>query len=242
MAEALFYYYTPDNPNIGHYTFGLRMHAFIFLVANADFTISRADLVLERFDDTKIVGNFTCQIQTVNQSTLAPTGITLTYKTLNLNSLSETRTWITFNFENEADLEANTYYALVFHDTEYNNESVDYSVLWQCREFNPYSTGVFRFSADAGITWVDGSEWGWDDHDFAFRIYGDWTEEQKDNWIGILHPPLPTGVTLSDEDGVPPDIPPGTPVGTESATGENNIITVRHLLAAANNRIWLEDI
>ena len=55
---------------------------------------------------------------------------------------------------------------------------------------------------------------------------------QGDEWnftTLVFDPVLPTGVTL-DEDGNPT----GTP------TGENNIITVKRLVAAANNRIWYE--
>ena len=44
-------------------------------------------------------------------------------------------------------------------------------------------------------------------------------------------PPLPSGITLND-DGVPT----GTP------TGENNIVTIRRLVVAANNKIWYEAI
>lgn len=47
----------------------------------------------------------------------------------------------------------------------------------------------------------------------------------------VFDPPLPTGVTL-DEDGDPT----GTP------TGESNMITVKRLVAAANDRIWYEQI
>lgn len=47
----------------------------------------------------------------------------------------------------------------------------------------------------------------------------------------LFAPPLPTGVTL-DEDGEPT----GTP------TGENNMLTVKRLVAAANGKIWVEDI
>lgn len=47
----------------------------------------------------------------------------------------------------------------------------------------------------------------------------------------VFEPPLPSGITL-DEDGVPT----GTP------TGENNMITVRRLVAAANDKIWVEDV
>jgi len=44
-------------------------------------------------------------------------------------------------------------------------------------------------------------------------------------------PPLPTGVTLNAE---------GEPTGTP--TGESNMITVRKLVVAANDKIWYEDI
>lgn len=51
----------------------------------------------------------------------------------------------------------------------------------------------------------------------------------------VFEPPLPSGVTLSyagDDDGVPT----GTP------TGGNLMIATRILVAAANNKIWYEDI
>lgn len=44
-------------------------------------------------------------------------------------------------------------------------------------------------------------------------------------------PVLPTGVTLDGS---------GNPTGT--ATGENNIVTIRRWVAAANNKIWYEDL
>jgi len=46
----------------------------------------------------------------------------------------------------------------------------------------------------------------------------------------VFDPPLPSGVTLED----------GEPTGTP--TGESNMITVKRLVAAANDRIWYEDI
>lgn len=57
---------------------------------------------------------------------------------------------------------------------------------------------------------------------------------QGDEWAFttlIFDPVLPTGVTL-DEDGEPT----GTP------TGESNMVTIKRLIAAANNKIWYEDI
>lgn len=44
-------------------------------------------------------------------------------------------------------------------------------------------------------------------------------------------PPLPTGITLDSE---------GNPTGT--ASGDNTMITIRRLVAAANNKIWIEDV
>lgn len=44
-------------------------------------------------------------------------------------------------------------------------------------------------------------------------------------------PPLPSGVTLDAE---------GNPTG--DPTGENNVITLRRLIVAANNKIFYEDI
>ena len=56
---------------------------------------------------------------------------------------------------------------------------------------------------------------------------------QGDEWYFtalIFNPVLPTGITLVDEE------PTGDP------TGENNMITVRRLVAAANSKIWYEEI
>jgi len=51
-------------------------------------------------------------------------------------------------------------------------------------------------------------------------------------------PPLPTGITLSDDEGEPGG-GEGTPTGTP--TGENNMITVQRLVVAANNKLFYED-
>lgn len=51
----------------------------------------------------------------------------------------------------------------------------------------------------------------------------------------IFKPPLPTGITL-DYSGGTPGVPTGTP------TGENNMMAVRRLIAAADNKIWIEDV
>jgi len=48
-------------------------------------------------------------------------------------------------------------------------------------------------------------------------------------------PPLPTGVTL-DYEGDPPGEPTGTP------TGENNMMSIRRLVVAAESKIWYENI
>jgi len=48
-------------------------------------------------------------------------------------------------------------------------------------------------------------------------------------------PPLPTGMSLTDVEGEE-----GEPTGTP--TGENNMITIRKLVAAAHNKLWVEDI
>jgi len=55
----------------------------------------------------------------------------------------------------------------------------------------------------------------------------------------VFAPPLPTGVSLSDVAGSEGVI---TDAAKAAATGSNNIITLRKLLAAANNRIWFEDV
>jgi len=48
-------------------------------------------------------------------------------------------------------------------------------------------------------------------------------------------PPLPTGITLTDVEG-----DEGEQTGTP--TGVNNMITVRKLIAVANNKVWMESI
>lgn len=48
-------------------------------------------------------------------------------------------------------------------------------------------------------------------------------------------PPLPTGVTLDHSGG-------GGGVPTGTATGLNNMITIKKLIVAANNKIWCEDV
>ena len=48
-------------------------------------------------------------------------------------------------------------------------------------------------------------------------------------------PPLPTGVTLTDVAGSE-GVPTGTP------TGENAVISIKRLVAAANSKIWYEDL
>lgn len=61
---------------------------------------------------------------------------------------------------------------------------------------------------------------------------------QGDEWIFTtmnFAPVLPTGVTL-DHSGGEGGVPTGTP------TGENNIMTIRRLVVAANDKIWYEDL
>ena len=55
----------------------------------------------------------------------------------------------------------------------------------------------------------------------------------------LFEPPLPAGVTL-DYSGDPGDEGYGEPTGTP--TGENNLITVRRLVAAAENKFWYEEL
>ncbi|GAH16628.1 unnamed protein product, partial [marine sediment metagenome] len=55
----------------------------------------------------------------------------------------------------------------------------------------------------------------------------------------IFKPPLPSGITL-DYSGDPDDEDFGEPIGIP--TGGNNMISVRRLVAAARNRIFIEDI
>jgi len=46
----------------------------------------------------------------------------------------------------------------------------------------------------------------------------------------VYDPPLPSGVTMVD----------GEPAG--DPTGENNMVTIKRLVVAADNKIWYEDI
>ncbi len=48
----------------------------------------------------------------------------------------------------------------------------------------------------------------------------------------LFAPPFPTGVTL--DYGEDPPVPTGTP------TGENNMVTIKRIVAAANNKIFYE--
>ena len=60
---------------------------------------------------------------------------------------------------------------------------------------------------------------------------------QGDEWVFttmLFAPPLPTGYSL--DYGEDPPVLTGTP------TGESNMMTVRKLVVAANNKIWYEDI
>lgn len=243
MSEALFYSHVSTRSDRVT-VYGSIIAAMIFRVTGADFAISRVDLFLQRYyhsqwpDSTP--GNFTCEIQSVNQTTLNPTGVTLAYKILNLNGLEAGEMeWVTFTLESSADLEANKYYAILFYDTGFTPDPIgrrDWMEWWGTDE-DEYPTGELRYSPNGGSTWTDGSEVTDVDVDLIFKVYGDWTEEQS-NWA-MFYPPLPTGITLN-ESGTPPDNPPGSQLGTP--TGVNNMITVRKLIAAANSRIWVEDI
>jgi len=63
------------------------------------------------------------------------------------------------------------------------------------------------------------------------------TAEGDEWWFSTIafSPPLPTGITLAGGDG-----DEGDPTGT--ITGENNMITIRKLVAAARNKIFYEDL
>lgn len=76
-------------------------------------------------------------------------------------------------------------------------------------------------------------EWRVDSNNIAGTTTGD-------TWlftILIFNPPLPSGVTLAGNSGPNGE---GTPTGTP--TGFNNVITVKRLVAAAENKIWFEDL
>ena len=91
--------------------------------------------------------------------------------------------------------------------------------------------------AQAGIEWA--IDFGTLDYGITYEWRVDATNESGtttgDTWnFGCIqyNPPLPTGITL-DWGSSPPGQPTGTP------TGENNIYTVKRLIAAANNAIWI---
>ena len=67
----------------------------------------------------------------------------------------------------------------------------------------------------------------------AVNIYGTTVGDEWYFTTMLFGPPLPTGVTLDHSGGAG-----GVPTGT--ATGENNMITVRKLVAAARNKIFYE--
>jgi len=69
----------------------------------------------------------------------------------------------------------------------------------------------------------------------AINEYGTTTGDVWTFTSLVFNPPLPTGISLTDVEG-----DEGEQTGTP--TGANNMITVRKLIAAANNKIWLEDI
>lgn len=93
-------------------------------------------------------------------------------------------------------------------------------------EEDTWITVTVLISEDAGdgeyqLFWAE--ETGDEPYYYDFETYDIKPEPSFD-------PPLPSGVTLVD------GVPTGTP------TGESNMITIRKLVAAADNKIWYEDI
>lgn len=175
MAELLYSYAPALNQlDSGHWVFGNYTHACVFLVSGSSFSISRVDLALLKWVEANDVGEFTVEIREVNQVTLNPTGVILTSVSQNLNTVTPNfpPEWVTFTFGTQVALASGQYYAIVYHDTGYNNTTNEYSVLWHFRNGNP-GIGILRYSDSSGVTWTNGSEYGWDDDDFGFRVYGD---------------------------------------------------------------------
>ena len=73
----------------------------------------------------------------------------------------------------------------------------------------------------------------------ATGVFGTVTGNTWEFTTFTFDPPLPTGITLNIE-GADGDDPAGVQEGTP--TGVNNMITIRGLVAAANDKIWFEDI
>lgn len=107
--------------------------------------------------------------------------------------------------------------------------------------FGVQGSTTLRVSGQAGISWVITDtllyntvyEWRIDSNNSAGTTTGD-------TWlftILVFDPPLPTGITLAGSGGPNGE---GTPTG--DASGENNIVTIRKLIAVANNKFWIEDI
>ena len=96
--------------------------------------------------------------------------------------------------------------------------AVDISDLEQAIAFGP-------FDYNTGYSWrVD-----------AVNEYGTTTGDVWTFTSIKFDPPLPSGVTLTDVPGEE-----GEPTGTP--TGENAVIRVSRLVAAAHNKIWYEDL
>lgn len=100
---------------------------------------------------------------------------------------------------------------------------------------------ILQSSGQIGVFWPIGDpllynntyEWNIN----AINIFGTTT---GDTWTFsdiVFFPPLPSGVTLTGNSGPNGE---GTPTGTP--TGFNNTITVKRLVAVAENRFWIEDI
>jgi len=99
--------------------------------------------------------------------------------------------------------------------------------------------GITDTSYDSAVVdFQNGYVWGYNSV-YYWRVdaVNDFGTTEGDVWTfnSIDYaPPLPTGVTLTDVVG-----DEGEPTGTP--TGENNMITVRRLVAAANNTVFYED-
>jgi hypothetical protein len=107
--------------------------------------------------------------------------------------------------------------------------------------FGPSGNMAKVSSAQAGLSYSIGYplnynttyQWRID----AINAFGTTTGDTWSFSCITFSPPLPTGVTLSGSSGPNGE---GTPTGTP--TGFNNMITIKKLIAVAENRFWVEDI
>ncbi|MCK5608886.1 hypothetical protein KAR91_43840 [Candidatus Pacearchaeota archaeon] len=181
--------------------------------ASSSYTISSVDLQLRRGVATAVVGNVTISIRLVEGGLPGkPITPTPSHEASDITLHGTTGTWVSGGNTDSY----NVYYGTLSGFLELVESGVvDLSLALVEGQFSVYGRiSYWRVDAvnEAGI--AVGDEWY-----FTTMLFG---------------PPLPTGVTL--DYGEDPPVPTGTP------TGENNMMTVRKLIAAANGKIWYEDL